>query len=69
MYNFDKKKFGLREIELGKSILEKNPTDTVQRDRVSYWALQLGDIDTAIEYGTSEKMIGMLRERNIQLPS
>lgn len=56
MEKFNVEAFFRREIELAKNLLAINPNDQKQRDRLAHSALKLGDLETAIKYGTSEKL-------------
>lgn len=49
------KKFAEREIKLAKRILETNPNDEIQKNRLSYWSAYLGDFKTAKDNSVSEK--------------
>lgn len=58
----NKEEFAKNEIALALENLKINPDNELQRDRVAYWALKLGDIELALEYGTSTKMRKILEE-------
>jgi hypothetical protein len=57
---FDIEKYRDNEISLSKGLLKDNPDDVTQRNRLAYWSLKKGDIKTAKEYGTSEKLLGLI---------
>lgn len=54
--NRKNKEYAQNEINLGLECLKNNPNDQIQKDRVAYWSLVLGDLSLAEKYASSEKM-------------
>lgn len=62
MRNFNTNKYSENEITLARQLLEKNPDDAVQKDRLSYWLGKKGDFEEAEKYAVSDKMKDLLRQ-------
>lgn len=56
---FNLTQYAQNEIKLGLQLLEMNPNDIKQKDRIAYWAIKTGDKKLAKKYSVSPKLKGM----------
>jgi hypothetical protein len=68
--NFNQQQYAENEITLAKAILSTNPDDKLNMERLAYWSLKLGDMETAKKFaGDSPKINGLIAdaERGINI--
>jgi hypothetical protein len=64
----DNNRYAEREIVLAKSLLESNPSDQKQLDRLAFWLSYLGRYEEASEIQVSDKIGQIIDERRNNLP-
>lgn len=59
---FNNDNYANTEVELASQLLDKNPQDTLQIERIVYWAAYLGNFELAEKWANSEKTFDTIKE-------